>query len=439
MAPQAQTELKALAALLDPHGRRAAADALAQQVGAEALLVFLWDEQANAFIPAPGFKSTIAGGKVWREFFMRCESGILVRDELPLERNGNPAPVTALCDHGSIFAFVGRPSEEALSPFQAAVPLLAQLFQHEKNELELAARARLANASAVKAQQLSDALGAARAALEQALRESSAISRQHAEQAAALRESEAQLRVLMKKVESSNRELEQFAYVAAHDLQEPLRTISSFCGLLEKHNAAQLDQSGKTYLEFILNSSERALQLIQDLLALSRIGNSQLEFHPVELQAAIEAACAALSATISEAGASVEIMPPLPRVHGDLSQLSQLFGNLIGNAIKFRREAPPLIRISASEQPTAWKISVTDNGIGIRPEYYQRVFTIFQRLHTQNAYPGTGIGLAICKKIVERHGGEIGIESKPNEGSTFFFTLPKRDVAAIGLRPGLLT
>lgn len=436
MAPQAHAELKALAALLDPLGRRAAADALAQQVGAEALLVFLWDEQVNAFVPAPGFKSTNAGGKVWREFFTRCEGGAFVRDELPFERHGKPVPVTALCDRGSIFAFIGHPSEDALSPLQTAIPLLGQLFHHEKNELEWAARARLANESALKAQQLSDALGAARAALEQALRESSAISREHAEQAAALRESEAQLRVLMKKLESSNRELQQFAYVAAHDLQEPLRTISSFCGLLEKRNAAQLDESGKTYLDFILKSSARALQLIQDLLALSRIGNSEMELHPVELQAAVDAACAALSASISEAGASVQTMP-LPRVHGDLSQLSQLFGNLIGNAIKFRREAPPLIQISASEQPKAWKISVTDNGIGIRPEYYQRVFTIFQRLHTQNAYPGTGIGLAICKKIVERHGGDIGIQSEPNEGSTFFFTLPKRDVAATGLQPGL--
>ena len=437
MATPSKAELKALVALLDPQGRRAAADALAQQVGAEALLVFLWDQQANAFIPAPGFKPMIAGGKAWRDFLMRCQSGVLVRDELPLERHGRPAPITALCERGSIFAFVGNPTEDALSRLQTAIPLVAQVFHHEKNELEWAAKARLANESAAKAQQLSDALGTARAALEQALRESSAISREYAEQAAALRESETQLRTLMKKLESSNRELEQFAYVAAHDLQEPLRTISSFCGLLEKRNAAQLDDSGKSYLQFILESSARALRLIQDLLALSRIGNSELEFRPVELQTAFEAACAGLSAAISAAGASVKTVP-LPRVRGDLSQLSQLFANLIGNAIKFRREAPPLVQIGASELPNAWKISVTDNGIGIRPEYYQRVFTIFQRLHTQNTYPGTGIGLAICKKIVERHGGEIGIESEPNEGSTFFFTLPKGDTAPTGMQPDLV-
>lgn len=425
----AQAELEAIAALLDPRGRRVAADALAHEFGAHALLVFLWDEQANAFTPAPGFKSTIAGGEAWRKFFLRCESNATVHDDLPLERHGTPVPVTALCERNSIFAFVGRPPESALAALRTIIPLLGQLFDHERNELESAAQARLAHESAAKAQQLSDALGAARSALELALRESSAISRAHAEQAAILRESEAQLRALMKKLEASNQELEQFAYVAAHDLQEPLRTISSFCGLLAKRNAAHLDESGKSYLDFILTSSARALQLIQDLLAFSRIGNCELESHPVELRAALDAACAALNASISQTGASVE-SGALPHVHGDLSQLTQLFQNLIGNAIKFRQEAPPLISIHAIELPNAWKITVTDNGIGIRPEYYQRVFTIFQRLHTQDRYSGTGIGLAICKKIVERHGGEIGVESKPYEGSTFFFTLPKKDSPA---------
>ncbi|MCL1474563.1 PAS domain S-box protein [Argonema antarcticum] len=221
----------------------------------------------------------------------------------------------------------------------------------------------------------------------------------------------------------SNAELEQFAYVASHDLQAPLGTIASYAELLEERYKDILDAKANNYIDKIVSGVIRMQRLIDDLLLYSRVGRSQKPFEPCDCNLVFEEACANLQATIRKSQASVT-KSELPVVIADTSQLVQLFQNLIGNGIKYRREEPPLIRVSAFAFEGAWLFSVSDNGIGIDPKQSDRIFQIFQRLHTQKEYSGTGIGLAICQKIVERHGGRIWVESALGQGSTFYFTLP---------------
>jgi PAS domain S-box-containing protein len=223
----------------------------------------------------------------------------------------------------------------------------------------------------------------------------------------------------------SNAELEQFAYVASHDLQEPLRMVASYTQLLARRYRGKLDSDADEFIHFAVDGATRMQALIQDLLTYSRVGSRGKEFGPVELEAVFDRAVANLQRAIDESG-TVVTPDPLSTVRGDDAQLVQLFQNLIGNAVKFRGSAPPQVRIGVMAQDNEWTFSVQDNGIGIESEYVDRIFVIFQRLHGHGEYPGTGIGLAICKKIVERHGGRIGVESQPGRGSTFFFTLPQR-------------
>jgi PAS domain S-box-containing protein len=237
--------------------------------------------------------------------------------------------------------------------------------------------------------------------------------------------SEAALRRTAEELQRSNQELEQFAYVASHDLQEPLRMINGFLKLLESRYNAQLDEKGRTYIEYAVQGSDRMSQLINDLLEYSRVQRKQPRQEPVDLNSAIQRAMANLQASVQESG-TILSQDPLPVVQGNPTQLAQLFQNLVGNAIKFRRKGTtPQIAIKCRQQEDHWVISVQDNGIGIPPEHREKVFAIFQRLHGRKEYPGTGIGLAICKKIIEQHGGRIWVDSQQGEGSTFFFTLPK--------------
>lgn len=221
----------------------------------------------------------------------------------------------------------------------------------------------------------------------------------------------------------SNAELEQFSYVASHDLQAPLSTIAGYAQLLEKRCHNQLDAQGNKFIRNIVNSCGRMQALIDDLLEYSRVGRSEKPFDVIDCNLVFEDACANLQLAIRQDQASVT-RGDLPRVRGDSFQLLQLFQNLIGNAIKYRSSEAPMVRVSASRQGDSWVFSVQDNGIGIAEQYHPRIFQLFQRLHSQKQYSGTGIGLAICQRIVDRHGGRLWVESEPNRGSTFYFSIP---------------
>jgi len=221
----------------------------------------------------------------------------------------------------------------------------------------------------------------------------------------------------------SNQELQQFAYVASHDLREPLRAVVGYLQLLQKRCGEQLNEEAHRFVERALAATFRMDNLTHDLLAYSRVGTRGQPLQPVDCEYVLEQALANLQVAIEESGAKVT-HDPLPTVQADPSQLGQVFQNLIGNALKFRREEAPQVHIGAERNGTHWRFFVRDNGIGIEPQYAERIFVIFQRLHSRQKYEGTGIGLAICKRIVERHGGRIWVESEPGKGSTFFFTLP---------------
>jgi PAS domain S-box-containing protein len=221
----------------------------------------------------------------------------------------------------------------------------------------------------------------------------------------------------------SNKELEHFAYVASHDLQEPLRKITGFIDLLERQYKGQLDEKADEYIERIVDGADRMQRLITDLLDYSRVGQEEISLTPIDLEAVLGRVLSNLGTEIEE-NSAVITHDPLPTIQANESLVDRLLQNLIGNAIKFRREETPQVHISAEQKRGELRFSIRDNGIGIDSEDTGKIFMIFQRLHTREEYPGTGIGLAICKKIVERHGGRIWVESKPGQGSTFFFILP---------------
>jgi len=221
----------------------------------------------------------------------------------------------------------------------------------------------------------------------------------------------------------SNEELERFAYVASHDLQEPLRTVSSYVQLLSRRYRDRLDADALEFIDFAVDGTRRMQLLIADLLLFSRVGTRGAPLVPTDMQAALAGTLASLRAAIDESHATVTA-DPLPTVVADAGQLAQLLTNLIANALKFRGTEPPRAHVSAARTGRTWTISVQDNGIGIAPEYFERIFVIFQRLHSREEYAGTGVGLAICKKIVERHGGRIWVDSTPGQGARFSFTLP---------------
>ena len=220
----------------------------------------------------------------------------------------------------------------------------------------------------------------------------------------------------------SNKELEQFAYVTSHDLQEPLRIIAGYTQLLKRRYKGKIDEDADQFISFTVDSVVRMQNLINDLLSYSRIETRGGVFEPADCQAILNDVLHTLQIVIEENDAAIT-HGPLPTVQADRAQLFQLFQNLISNAIKFRSDKPPQIHITAEPQNERWLFSVKDNGIGLDPKYSERIFVIFQRLHSQDKYPGTGIGLAICKKIVERHGGRIWMESQPGKGATFYFIL----------------
>ncbi|MFD8440994.1 ATP-binding protein [Streptomyces globisporus] len=223
----------------------------------------------------------------------------------------------------------------------------------------------------------------------------------------------------------SNSELEQFAYVASHDLQEPLRKVASFCQLLEKRYGTELDDRGKQYIAFAVDGAKRMQVLINDLLTFSRVGRVHEGWKPVDLGRSLDRALGNLAAAVEESGAVVERPEELPELVGDATALTMVWQNLVGNAVKFRHPGrPPRITVDCEREDQNWHLTVSDNGIGIAPEFADKVFVIFQRLHARDEYDGTGIGLALCRKIIEFHGGRIWLEPEPGEGTRIHFTLP---------------
>lgn len=232
-----------------------------------------------------------------------------------------------------------------------------------------------------------------------------------------------ELQAHVKALGRSNQELEQFASVASHDLQEPLRMVSSYVQLLARRYQDKLDEDAQEFIHYAVDGAHRMQQLINDLLTFSRVGTRGQAFKPTDCEVVLQHTLTNLQTAITETNTTIT-HDPLPTIMGDEMQMLQLFQNLIGNAIKFHGEHPPKIHIGAKQNSHKWTFSVQDNGIGLEPQYAERIFVIFQRLHGRNEYPGTGIGLAVCKKIVERHGGQIWVDSEPGKGTTFYFTIP---------------
>lgn len=236
----------------------------------------------------------------------------------------------------------------------------------------------------------------------------------------------ADMTALNRDLERSNADLEQFAYVASHDLKEPLRNIASYVQLLQRRYQGQLDADADAFIGYTVEGVARLQAIINELLAYSRIGTGQLAVASVQSGALISAALTHLKGVITEAQAAIEIKGPMPVVRADAAQLGSLFQNLIGNALKYRRDdVRPEVVIGCDDAVSEWRFYVTDNGIGIETQYHRQIFELFKRLHPRGHYPGTGIGLAVCQRVVERHGGRIWVESEAGKGSTFFFTLPK--------------
>ena len=229
---------------------------------------------------------------------------------------------------------------------------------------------------------------------------------------------------LVEALERSNRELEQIAYVASHDLQEPLRKVVSFIELFAGKYQGKIDEKADSYIAYIVDGGTRMSRLINDLLIYSRAVANKAEFKLIDCNTVMETVLSDMEFTLAEKKAAVTF-DSLPRVSGDETQMRQLFQNLISNAVKYQKMGEPaVLHVSAVRTGSEWHLSFKDNGIGIEPEYFDKIFVLFQRLHTRMDYPGTGIGLAVCKKIVENHGGRIWVESEFEKGSTFYFSLP---------------
>ena len=249
------------------------------------------------------------------------------------------------------------------------------------------------------------------------------LSQAHQELEGKVRERTAELEAATHLLQRSNRDLQDFAHIISHDLKEPLRMVSSYLQLLDRRYRGKLDQSADEFIGFAVDGAQRMAAMIDGLLEYSRVESKGAAFAEIDLEHVLADALNNLQVAVEESAAEIT-HGPLPTVAADAAQMERLLQNLLGNALKFRQEAPPKVRIEARRQNREWVVSVADDGIGIPPDKTENIFAMFQRLHTREEYPGTGIGLAVCKRIVERHGGRIWVESKPGEGAVFYFSLP---------------
>jgi PAS domain S-box-containing protein len=250
------------------------------------------------------------------------------------------------------------------------------------------------------------------------------VTRDMTERRQAETELERKVEERTRELEQKNKELEQFAYVASHDLQEPLRMVATYVDLLNERCAMKLNKDEHDFIQYALDGAERAQQLIRDLLEFSQAGNKTKNVKPTDLNLILKQVLQNLRVVLEETKAEIDT-GPLPTLNVDETQIFQLLQNLVSNALKYKGQDNPKIKISAHEDTDNWTFTIQDNGIGIAPEYHQRIFELFQRLHGKSKYPGTGLGLAICKKIIERHDGKIWVESNLGKGAAFKFSLPK--------------
>ncbi len=355
----------------------------------------------------------------------RCDDAIASANQLPPEQRAQNRGNCAKFGFASVAIIPIRYRDEVIGAIHMAdrrpgrfPPAVAEFIESMSPLIGEAVRRFQTEAELAKHRnQLEDLVGQRTGELEAANLHLQKEIAQRADAEAALRQSAQDL-------ERSNRDLEQFAYVASHDLQEPLRAVGGYVKLLQHRFPEKLDAAAREYINGAAVGAERMQKLITDLLAFSRVGTRSVAFAPADLNALLRDALNNLQTSIKEVGVKVT-SDPLPTLPVDGTQITQLFQNLIGNAIKFHSDRTPEIHVGVRQEKDRWLFWVRDNGIGIEPQYAGRIFQIFQRLHTRKQYPGTGIGLAICKKIVERHGGAIRVESQPAQGSTFYFSIPE--------------
>jgi two-component system NtrC family sensor kinase len=323
--------------------------------------------------------------------------------------------------------FVGKSSDEAVLKGRIRALLRRKFFQQENQRI----------LEELKNKELETI--AARAEKEAAVAREADERRQVAEEAALeLRQAKTELERANQELMRSNDELRQFAFIASHDLQEPLRSVTSFCNLLKEEYQDKLDEQADNYIERVVQGAQRMKALVTGLLSYSRVSrDEQPTLGEVDIRAVVADAIANLQSSVQDSGAEI-CLGELPTVIGDRVQLCQLLQNLLGNAILYRGDRPPKIFVDAARDGHSWEFSVQDNGIGIAPEYHQQIFEIFRRLHSRDKYPGTGIGLAVCKKIVQRHNGRIWVESQPGAGTTFRFTLQAAREPQVDERKNLL-
>lgn len=393
--------------------RAAVSRSLASRVGAQDLLVFIADPDTDTFLPGRGFPQTLPAAGAWQDFLTETVAHGQARarlpyttDEMQIECIGHAR------DHGAVMVFIGDSVNGAeAQTLIELLPLLATLCRVEWSLINAKATMALAHNAATKLREQAVGLEQARRMAHQEL-----LERQRAEEKLAWKAAE---------LERSNRDLQHFAAIVSHDLQEPLRMVSSYVSLIERRLEPVLDDKSKSYIGRATSGTERMALLITALLSYAQVGASDRKFVRVPLHAVLHDAVSNIAQRIAERMADVQV-GELPDVIGDHVLLVQLFQNLLSNALKFMRPGvDPVITVSATENAIDVEITVTDNGIGIAPEHLERIFGVFQRIHSRAEFEGSGIGLATCRRIVELHGGRISARSQLGSGSAFMVTLPK--------------
>ncbi|MEP6540391.1 MAG: ATP-binding protein [Bryobacteraceae bacterium] len=406
----------------DSVARLRTASELANYIGADDLLILIPDKDHSFYLPPPGFPQTLVDGRSWRSFAARVTADSHGVAELgyPTADKKRVANAWSTSDGAIVILFDGEPNVDRVQCLLKLMPLIAPTFERERLTIISAAQAKVAAESAKRARELAESLDVVRRQLQTTviLREQDIAAREHVE---------AELERTNSDLHRVNDDLNQFTFAATHDVREPLRMINIYSQLLEKELGSFMSESAKTYINQVIGGSRRGLRLIDGLLQFTQMGGMQsIETTQVSSQVALAEALADLQLMINESKAKV-IHAELPEVLADQLHLRQLFQNLIANAIKYRRpDTTPEIRILAERQGGHWLFTVADNGVGIAPKHYDQVFVPFKRLHGSEI-SGAGIGLATCKRIVERYGGRIWVESRKDSGAVFCFSLRARE------------